>query len=262
MSTTAPTWLTQRVRDSVATVTINHPPANVLTFQGLIELESTVDNLTNNNQIKVVIITGAGRFFMAGADIRMLAEINSTEKGREMAQKGQGVFNKIEASRKPFIAALNGPCLGGGLELALCCHIRVAAEGIHLGQPEINLGIIPGFGGTQRLQRLIGKSKATALILTGDPISSQEAKTLGLVSQVFPPDDLLPQATELARQIASKGQLAVQAALQALQQGSELRLRDALRLEANLFGDLCESSDKQEGMAAFLEKRQPRFKDQ
>lgn len=261
MSTTTPTWLTQQVADSVATVTINHPPANVLTFQGLIELESIVDDLATNNQIKVVIITGAGRFFIAGADIRMLAEIGSTQKGREMAQKGQGVFNKIEASSKPFIAAINGTCLGGGLELALCCHIRVAAESIQLGQPEINLGIIPGFGGTQRLHRLIGKSKATELILTGDPISSQEARTLGLVSQVFSPDDLLRQATELAGRIASKGQLAVQAALKALQQGSELGLRDGLRLEANLFGELCESEDKQEGMTAFLEKRPPHFKD-
>lgn len=261
MTTITHTWLTQKVEDYVATVTINHPPANVLTPAGLLELESTLDELAKNDHVKVIVITGTGRFFIAGADIRVLAEIDSSRKGKEMALTGQGIFNKIEELTKPVIAAINGACLGGGLELALCCHIRLAAEGIRLGQPEINLGIIPGFGGTQRLLRIIGRSKATELILTGDSISAQEARTFGLVSQVFPPDDLMRQATGLARRIASKGQLAVRSALKTIQQGSELGLHEGLMLEATLFGELCESEDKHEGLAAFLEKRAPHFKD-
>jgi enoyl-CoA hydratase/carnithine racemase len=255
------TWLTQKIEECVATVTINYPPANVLTPQGLMELESTLDELAKNEHVKVLVLTGTGRFFIAGADIRVLAEIDSSSKGKVMALTGQGIFRKMETWPKPIIAAINGACLGGGLELAMCCHIRLAAEGIRLGQPEINLGIIPGFGGTQRLLRIIGQSKATELILTGDSISAQESRSLGLVSQVFPPDELMRQATGLARRIASKGQMAVRAALKAIRQGSELGLREGLQLEATLFGMLCESEDKQEGLKAFLEKRPPHFKD-
>ena len=261
MTTMTHTWLTQKIEECVATVTINYPPANVLTPQGLMELESTLDELAKNEHVKVLVLTGTGRFFIAGADIRVLAEIDSSSKGKVMALTGQGIFRKMETWPKPIIAAINGACLGGGLELAMCCHIRLAAEGIRLGQPEINLGIIPGFGGTQRLLRIIGQSKATELILTGDSISAQEGRSLGLVSQVFPPDELMRQATGLARRIASKGQMAVRAALKAIRQGSELGLREGLQLEATIFGTLCESEDKQEGLRAFLEKRPPHFKD-
>jgi enoyl-CoA hydratase len=254
-----PTWLTQHDEDGIATVTINHPPANTLTPQGLMELESTLDELAKNEHVKVIVITGTGRFFIAGADIRVLVDLDSST-GREMALTGQRIFHTIETFPKPVIAAINGTCLGGGLELALCCHIRLAAEGFRLGLPEINLGIIPGFGGTQRLSSIIGRSKATELILTGDSISAQEARSLGLVSQVFPPDDLMRHATGIARRIASKGQLAVRAALKALQQGLEPGFHEGLLLEATLFGALCESEDKQEGLAAFLEKRPPHFK--
>lgn len=261
MTTMIHSWLTHIVEDGVATVTINHPPANVLTHQILREFESTLDELARNDQVKVIVLTGSGRCFIAGADIRVLAGIVSSRKGKEMALTGQGVCNKIEALTKPVIAAINGACLGGGLELALSCHIRLAAGGIRLGLPEINLGIIPGYGGTQRLLRVIGQSKATELILTGDSLSAEDAMTLGLVSRVYPAADLLHQAVALARRIASKGQMAVRAALKAIQQGSELGMRDGLLLEANLFGELCESEDKQEGMTAFLEKRPPHFKD-
>jgi enoyl-CoA hydratase len=261
MVSTTQTWLTHHIENSVATITIHHPPANALTLQGLRELETTIDDLAENDDAKVIIITGTGRFFIAGADIRMLSTIDSSEKGVEFSLTGQKIFHKIEALTKPTIAAINGACLGGGLELALCCHIRVAAEGVQLGLPEINLGIIPGFGGTQRLLRLIGKSKATDLILIGDSLSAQESKSFGLVSQVFPPHDFMRHATGLARRIASKGQLAVRAALKAIQTGTELGLREGLMLETRLFGELCESEDKQEGMAAFLEKRPPRFRD-
>ena len=178
-----------------------------------------------------------------------------------MALQGQAILDRIEGVGKPVIAAINGICLGGGLELALCCHIRLAAEGSRLGQPEINLGIMPGFGGTQRLARIIGQSKAMELILTGEPISAQEAKAIGLVSEVVPPEDLLRQAQGLARTIASKGQVAVRASLRAIRQGVELNLHDALALEARLFGALCDTADRREGLSAFLEKRQPHFMD-
>ncbi len=261
MTTLAHSLLGRTVENSIVILTINHPPGNTLTLDLLAELESTLDELAEEERVKAVVLTGAGRFFIAGADIRILAGIPSSQKGTEMALRGQAILNKIECYRKPVIAAINGVCLGGGLELAMCCHMRLAAEGARLGQPEINLGIIPGFGGTQRLIRIIGRSKATELILTGDSISAQEAKALGLVSNVIPPDDLLRQSMGLARRIASKPQLAVRAALRAIHQAEELGLREGLALEARLFGGLCDSEDKKEGLTAFLEKRQPHFKD-
>jgi len=253
--------LTRAVENGVATLALNHPPANTLTLDLLLELEAAFDALAADRAVKAIIVTGSGRFFIAGADIRVLAGIPSSREGTEMALRGQAIFNKIEACPRPVIAAINGVCLGGGLELAICCHIRLAAEGARFGQPEINLGIIPGFGATQRLSRLIGRSKATELILTGDLISAQEAKALGLLSQVVPPEDLLRQAQGLAGKIASKGQLAVRSALRAIHEGTELGLREGLDLEARLFGELCDSEDKKEGTSAFLEKRQPRFQD-
>ena len=261
MTTTAKAMFTRTVENGVATLALNHPPANTLTLDLLFELEAAFDALAADSVVKAIIVTGTGRFFIAGADIRVLAGIPSSREGTEMAMRGQAIFNKIEACPKPVIAAINGVCLGGGLELAMCCHVRLAAEGARLGQPEINLGIIPGFGATQRLSRLIGRSKATEMILTGDLISAQEAKALGLLSQVVPPEDLLRQAQGLARKIASKGQLAVRSALRAIHQGSQLGLREGLDLEARLFGELCDSEDKKEGTSAFLEKRQPRFQD-
>src|SRR5207249_3805776 len=259
MTITAKAMLTREVENGVATLALNHPPANTLTLDLLLELEAAFDSLAADSTVRAIIVTGSGRFFIAGADIRVLAGISSSREGTEMALRGQAIFNKIEACPKPVIAAINGVCLGGGLELAMCCHIRLAAEGARFGQPEINLGIMPGFGATQRLSRLIGRSKATELILTGDLISAQEAKALGLLSQVIPPEDLLRQAQGLARKIASKGQLAVRSALRAIHEGAELGLREGLDLEARLFGELCDSEDKKEGTSAFLEKRQPRF---
>ncbi|MGE3976048.1 MAG: enoyl-CoA hydratase [Nitrospira sp.] len=249
-----------KIEEGVALVTLNHPPVNALTPELLTELNVTFDSLAKDEAVKAVVLTGAGRFFVAGADIRVLASIPSSVEGQEMARHGQAILSKIENCEKPVIAAINGSCLGGGLELAMCCHIRLAAEGARLGQPEINLGIMPGFGGTQRLPRLIGQSKALELILTGEPLSAREAMNLGLVSQVTPVDDLLRQAQGLARTMAVKSQVALRASLRAIRQGSELNLSDGLDLEARLFGTLCDTEDRKEGTAAFLEKRQPRFK--
>lgn len=205
MTTTTGTRITLSIEESIATLTLNQPPVNALTPELLTELEAQVNALAADEAVKVLIITGTGRVFAAGADIHVLARIASSREGTEMALSGQAILNKIEALDKPVIAAINGACLGGGLELALCCHIRLAAEGARLGLPEITLGIMPGFGGTQRLPRLIGRSKATELILTGDIISAQEAKALRLVSQVVAPDDLLRHAQGLARRIAAEG---------------------------------------------------------
>lgn len=261
MTTTAGSMLSCNIDGAVATLVINRPPVNTLTPELLAELSQAFDLLAKDDAVKAVVLTGTGRFFIAGADIRVLASIASSQEGERIALQGQVILDRIEALEKPVIAAINGVCLGGGLELAMCCHIRLAAEGSRLGQPEINLGIMPGFGGTQRLPRIVGQSKALELILTGDPISAQEAKSLGLVSQVIPPEDLLRQAQSLARTITSKGQMAVRASLQAIRKGVELDLRDGLALEAHLFGGLCDTDDKKEGLAAFLEKRQPRFAD-
>ena len=261
MTTTAGSMLSCTVEGAVATLLINRPPANTLTPELLAELSTTFDQVAKDEAVKVVVLTGTGRFFIAGADIRVLASIASSKEGEAMALQGQAILDRIEEVGKPVIAAINGICLGGGLELAMCCHIRLAAEGSRLGQPEINLGIMPGFGGTQRLARIIGQSKAMELILTGEPISAQEAKTIGLVSQVVSPEDLLRQAQGLARTIASKGQVAVRASLRAIRQGVELNLHDGLALEARLFGALCDTADRREGLSAFLEKRQPHFMD-
>jgi len=261
MTTVTSTLLSCAIENAVATLMLNHPPVNALTPEVLVELDASFDALAENSRVKVVILTGAGRCFVAGADIKVIAAIPSSREGKEMAVRGQAIFNKIELLEKPVIAAINGPCLGGGLELAMCCHIRLAAEGARLGQPEINLGIIPGFGGTQRLSRLVGRSRALELILTGDLISASEAKAIGLVSQVLPPEELLRRAQGLARKIASKGHLAARAALRAIREGAELKLEEGLLQEAQLFGDLCDSEDKREGVSAFLEKRQPQFKD-
>lgn len=259
--TTIVEYLSCTVDNGVATLVLNHPPVNALTPPILTQLEALFDGMAKDDRVKVIVLTGTGRVFIAGADIKVIAAIASSQEGNEMALRGQAVLNKIESCDKPVIAAINGTCLGGGLELALCCHIRLAAEGARLGQSEINLGIIPGFGGTQRLTRLLGSSKALELILTGDVISASEAKALGLVSQVISADDLQRQVQGLARRIASKGQLAVRAALRSVRGSLDIGLREGLVREAQLFGDLCDSEDKREGVGAFLEKRQPQFRD-
>jgi enoyl-CoA hydratase/carnithine racemase len=248
------------IDNGVATLTLNHPPVNALTPQLLTDLDAAFDSLSKDDTVKVIIVTGTGRVFVAGADIKVLASISSAQEGTKMALHGQAILNRIESFEKPVIAAINGICLGGGLELALCCHLRLAADAARLGQPEINLGIIPGFGGTQRLSRLVGSSKALELILTGDPISAAEAKALGIVSQVVPADDLLRQAHGMGRKIALKAQLATRTALRAVRDGSALGLAEALEHEARLFGELCDTEDKREGVMAFLEKRQPQFR--
>ncbi len=246
----------------VTTVVINNPPKNVLTIDLISELEIVIGDLTENSAVKAVIITGSGPIFIAGADIKVIASIQSAQEGEDLARRGQTLFNKIGQMQKVVIAAINGFCLGGGLELAMACHIRIAGDRSRFGQPEINLGIIPGFGGTQRLPRLVGQSKAIELILTGDMINAEEAKRIGLVNKVVPEGDVLKQASGMAKKVASKAGKALAAALKAIEEGMNEPLSIGLTREAQLFGEICKTADMKEGISAFLEKRQPKFQNQ
>lgn len=246
---------------AVVTISLNNPPRNVLTIPLIAELEKVIDELVLNHSVKAVVITGTGPVFIAGADIKEIGSITSAEQGEALAREGQVLFDKIEQMHKVVIAAINGFCLGGGMELAMACHIRIAGDRARMGQPEINLGIIPGFGGTQRLPRLVGQAKAIELILTGDMINAEEAKRIGLINKVVPVGDLIKQASGLAKKISLKGLKAIEAALKAIQEGINEPLSIGLRREAQLFGGICETNDMKEGISAFLEKRQPRFQD-
>lgn len=243
----------------VARITLHNPPANVLNLSVLKELELVLNEVEKDEYVRVVIVTGTGRFFCAGADINELAHLTSTHGGAEFSVRGQSLLNRIERSEKPVLAVINGTCVGGGLELALACHIRVAAAGAVLGLPEIKLGLIPGFGGTQRLPRVVGASKAAELILTGESLPAEEALRIGLVSRVAPPHELMAQAEAIAALITARGKSAVEAALHAIRGGLDIPLSEGLAREAELFGRLCVTRDKQEAVQAFLEKRQPRL---
>ncbi|MFQ5588598.1 MAG: enoyl-CoA hydratase-related protein [Nitrospiria bacterium] len=249
------------IEGPVATLTINNPPRNVLTIPLMGELEKAVDEVAQNDAVKAVVIAGAGPIFVAGADIKVIASISSPQDGEALAKQGQSLFNKIEQMPKVVIAAITGYCLGGGMELAMACHLRVAGDRSRLGQPEINLGIIPGFGGTQRLPRIVGQAKAIELILSGDMINAEEAKRIGLVNKVVPEGEVLKQAMGLAKKLASKSRCALQATLKAVEEGMNEPLSIGLGREAQLFGEICQTEDMKEGVTAFLEKRQPRFQD-
>ncbi len=240
----------------VARITLHNPPANVLNLSMLKELELVLNELEEDEYVRVVIVTGTGRFFCAGADINELAHLNTTHGGSEFAVRGQSLLNRIERSEKPVLAAINGTCVGGGLELALACHIRVAAADSVLGLPEIKLSLIPGFGGTQRLPRIVGPSKAAEMILTGESLSAEEALRIGLLSRVVSPHDVIAQVEAIAASIITHGKTAVEAALHAIRGGIDIPLAEGLSREAELFGKLCVTLDKQEAVRAFLEKRQ------
>ena len=253
-----------KVEERVALVTIDRPPVNALSLKTMQELSETLGELGKDPQVKVIVLTGEGKnmTFIAGADLKEMAQINSSEQAETLAKNGQEVFNQIERMKKPVIAAINSVCVGGGNELAMACHIRIASDRARLGQPEINLGIIPGFGGTQRLARLAGASKARELILTGDMITAQEALRIGLVDRVVPDGELLRQVLGLAKKIASKSAPSLAYALDAIAAGLDNTLEKGLAEEARLFGKIAETEDMREGVRAFLEKRQPSFKDQ
>ncbi|MBI4313659.1 MAG: enoyl-CoA hydratase/isomerase family protein [Candidatus Omnitrophica bacterium] len=254
-------YVTISVEEAVATVTVNNPPANLLSTPVMTELSAALDKLSADKKLKTAVIAGAGAFFIAGADIKEIAFLKGAADGEKATALGQGVFNKISSMPYPVIAAINGLCLGGGMELALSCHMRIASDRARFAQPEINLGIIPGFGGTQRLPRLVGVSRALEICLTGDMITAQTAYAIGLVNKVVPDGEVLKQAQGLAKKIASKGRVAATAIVEAIREGVNKPLPEGLALESKLFGKVCETQDMKEGLKAFLEKRQPKFQD-
>ena len=241
-------------------VKINRPDKlNALNQEILDELKVIFNSIKTDENIDVMIITGAGdKAFVAGADISELNKLDANN-GKEFALKGQEVFSLIENLGKPVIAAVNGFALGGGCELALACHIRFASVNAKFSQPEVSLGIIPGYGGTQRLARLVNSGRAAEMILTGDMIDAQEAYRIGLVNKVYSSDELMHKTLELAEKITSKGQAAVRMALETIVAAGEMNRSEGLKLEAELFGDCCGTDDFKEGTSAFLEKRKPRF---
>jgi enoyl-CoA hydratase len=248
------------VANNIATVTINRPDKlNALNGQTLEELDKLFSEIEISNKISVVILTGSGeKAFVAGADIKELAQLNKSS-GEAFSLFGQSVFNRIENLSKPVIAAVNGFALGGGCELALACHIRLASDNVKFGQPEVNLGIIPGYGGTQRLARQIGKGRAIEYIITGDMISAEDAFRIGLVNNIYSNIDLISEAEKLAEKIIAKSKVAVSKSLASINAVDNKSLTEGLLLEAKEFGNCCETDEFTEGTSAFLEKRKPNF---
>jgi enoyl-CoA hydratase len=248
------------ILDRIATVTINRPDKlNALNDDVMLEISRAIDELVADGSVGAIIFTGAGRAFVAGADISRLADAKTGDL-EKFARFGQGVFRRIELLSKPVIAAVNGFALGGGCELALACHVRVASTLAKFGLPEVKLGLIPGYGGTQRLPRLIGRGAALQMILTGETIDGTEAARLGLANVVVEPDALLAAARALAATMLKNAPIALARAIEAVDVGLDATLEDGLRLEARLFGSLESTADMREGTGAFLEKRPPRFR--
>jgi len=246
--------------ENIAVVIINRPEKlNALNKETLTELGQVFNEIENDAEIRGVLITGSGeKAFVAGADILEISSLDNIS-GAEFSLEGQEIFNKIEQCSKPVIAAVNGFALGGGCELALACHIRVASDNAKFGLPEVGLGVIPGFGGTQRLSRIIGKGRALEMLMTGNMIDAQEAYRIGLVNKVSSKDTLEQTAMEILNTILTKGPYAVSMVIHSVNEGMDKKLSTALDEEANLFGQTCSTEDMREGTAAFLEKRKPNF---
>jgi len=248
-------------RDGIAFITFNRPKVlNALNRKTVEELRNALLDARDDTSVRVLILTGAGeKSFVAGADISELAQRTAVD-GKDFALYGQSVVHLLETMGKPSICAINGFALGGGCEVAMCCSIRLASKNARIGQPEVKLGIIPGYGGTQRLSRLCGKGAAHELCLSGEMISSEEAQRIGLVNHVYEPAELLPAAEALAKKIIANAPLAVKYAMEAIERGLEMPQEEGLFLEASLFGLACATEDMREGTKAFLEKRPASFK--
>jgi len=249
-----------QLENNILTITINRPDKlNALNQATLKELDTQIQAAADDNSIACIIITGSGdKAFVAGADISELATTDAMT-GMKFARYGQSVFNHIENCGKPVIAAVNGFALGGGCELAMACHLRIASDNAKFGQPEIKLGVIPGFGGTQRLTRLVGKGKSMEMNLLGDMVSADKAEHIGLVNWVVPQGELMATVNKMAQQLASSAPIALNMTIDAINKGLECSLPDALDYEVKAFGICCASEDKNEGTSAFLEKRKAKF---
>ena len=242
-------------KDQVAVLTIDRPEAlNALNTQVLCDLDEAIAKVEQADDVRVVILTGAGRSFVAGADIGEMKGFSAID-GKKFGVHGGSIFLRLENLSKPVIAAVNGFALGGGCELAMACDIRLASEKAKFGQPETGLGITPGFGGTQRLPRIVGVSKAMELILTAKTIGAEEAKAIGLVSEVYPAEELMDKAMELANAICANAQIAVRESKRCIRMGMQTDIHTGSAFEAEAFGVTCGTEDKNEGMGAFLEKR-------
>ena len=252
--------LTYAVSDRIATVTINRPDKlNALNASVIAELGQAIDSARADDAVGGIILTGAGRAFVAGADITELSS-QTPVLAKARARAGQDVFRRLETCPKPVIAAVNGFALGGGCELAMACHIRIASDAAKFGQPESKLGILPGYGGSQRLPRLVGKGRAMQLLMTGETIDAAEAHRIGLVNKVVAAAELINATREMMKTILANGPLAIALCIEAIERGLEMSLDEGLILEANHFGLLAATDDMREGMRAFMEKRPPAFK--
>jgi len=249
------------IEESIAVVTIDRPPVNAMNNQLMDEICQTFDELSENKNVLVVILTGAGeRAFSAGGDISL--EVSSREALIELSKRGHNLTNRVANFERPVICAINGLALGGGCEIALACDIRIASEKVKIGQPEINLAVFPGAGGTQRLPRLIGIGKAKKLLFTGNALTADEACSIGLVDRVVPQDQLLTEAKNLALKIAAKGPVAMRLVKKCVNEGMEVGLQEGLAIEAKYYGVLYDEGleDMKEGMKAFFEKTKPKFR--
>lgn len=252
-------FLKWEAADQIATITIERPPANALSSVLLKELSAILDEIEERADVRVVLIHGEGRFFSAGADIKEFTTIETGEGFSNLAEYGQNLFERMENFTKPIIAAIHGAALGGGLELAMACHFRLVAENAKLGLPELQLGLIPGFAGTQRLPKLVGTARAAEMLFTSDPITGLEAVQYGLANHAYPEGELLEHAYSIAKKIAKKSPGSIKAAIQLLHYSKTEQFYEGVKKEAQLFGEVFVSRDGKEGIAAFIEKREPTF---
>lgn len=253
--------LTLKSVGPVATLTINSPPANALSSILLQDLAEQLDKIEKTSEIKVIILKGEGKFFSAGADIKEFTMLQNASDYKSLSKKGQKLFDRIERFPIPVIAAIHGAALGGGLELAMACHIRIVSENAKLGLPELTLGIIPGFAGTQRLPQYVGIAKAYEMILSGKPISGKEAHTLGLANRAVPEEDLFIEVDELANNIAAKSKPSINKVMGLIPYAKTDQFSEGIQAEAKAFGEIFGSDDAKEGVQAFIEKRKPNFQD-
>lgn len=247
------------VDDYVAVVNITKPPANALSSQVIQEISSLLDLLEDDQAVRVIVIQGEGRFFSAGADIKEFTTITSGEAFAKLAARGQGLFERMEQFSKPIIASIHGAALGGGLELAMACHIRYVTENAKLGLPELQLGLVPGFAGSQRLPRYVGVAKAAEMLFTSEPISGKEAVKWGLANAAYPEEELQGAVLTLAKKVALKSPLALRKAIELLNYTKHQQFYQGVQKEAEYFGEIFVSEDAKEGISAFIEKRQPQF---